>query len=79
MYRRFVSNAFSYFSAIITEENGFLANNTHQHALNVEFDETMREYCEVENGRGKFLVEDERNDQCKYFFDCSKELVSQRD
>merc|ERR1712241_1167 len=66
-------------ASIITEENGFLTNNTHQHALNVKFDETMRNYCEVEGGRGKFLVEDERNDQCKYFFDCSKELVLECD
>ena len=51
------------------------------HALNVEFDERMREYCEVETNDGKFLVQEagQDDDHCKYFFDCGQEIVSQRD
>merc|ERR1711934_66547 len=60
-------------ASIITEENGFLTNNTHQHALNRRFDETMKQFCNNEQG-GKYLVQD-KNDRCKHFFDCNKEMV----
>ena len=48
------------------------------HALNVKFEETMRQFCEKKSGIGRYLVQD-KNDRCNRFFDCNEEIVSQRD
>jgi len=63
-------------ASIVTEANGFLTGNTHMHALDRKFDETMKEFCN--NEHGKWLVRD-NNDLCEKFFDCNNEIVMECD